>query len=730
MSDSEDSTVTYTAVSNPFEDGLDIGSPGVNGPPIMPEDLYDYIMDAYQVPPSPDYIPGPEVSPSPDYIPGPEEPQSPPPLDFVTEPMYPEYIPQEDEILSAEEQPLPAAASPTADSPGYVPESDLEEEPEEDDKDPEEDPADYPADRDDDDDDDDEEEDEDEEEEMEHLAPTDSVPPVHCMTARVSIRDEPSISFPPREEVERLLALTTPPPSPLTLLSSPLPHIPSPPFLASPLASPIRPLGYQAAMIWLRAETPSTSHPLPLPTSSPPLQLLSSDHRKDRPEITLPPWKRLGIDFGPRASMRYAPTTLEGVNQRGLLDLSTIVSRRQPSVWYYGVAQDDSISELQTADHKRQRVISELLASDHKRQVQLTKTLRLLKGLQTQMVEFQRQHGPAKGPAQPDAPGEAATQYRSFVQGKENTKALLTRGTAARDATRNGNDSPTQIVPGRPVAVVRLTHVEDEILFTAKATVTVACQVKFATCTLQGNALTWWNSHVKTTTHEAAHAMPWRTLKKMMTDKYCPRGEIKKLEFEMWNLKVKGNDVDPLSSPRYLMDKKINTLAERAGLPTKERNGDRRPYGGLNLCVPKCNYHHDGPLPNQRAWFLNVELSGFQGDCPIWNKQQQPEVIRFWKCQTQAKSIPVGNAGVNPDNNVVTEFPEVFPEDLPGIPPTRQVEFQIDLVPSATPVVRAPYRLAPSEMKELAEQLQELTDKGFFIRPSIPFPGELPVLFL
>ncbi|GKF96589.1 reverse transcriptase domain-containing protein, partial [Tanacetum coccineum] len=46
-----------------------------------------------------------------------------------------------------------------------------------------------------------------------------------------------------------------------------------------------------------------------------------------------------------------------------------------------------------------------------------------------------------------------------------------------------------------------------------------------------------------TTTPEAAHAMPWRTLKKMMTDKYCPRGEIKKLEFEMWNLKVKGNDV-------------------------------------------------------------------------------------------------------------------------------------------------------------------------------------------
>ncbi|GJY26546.1 hypothetical protein Tco_0401272 [Tanacetum coccineum] len=235
MSDSEDSTVTYTAVSSPFEDGSDIGSPGVDGPPIMPEDPYAYIMAAYQVPPSPDYIPGPEVPPSPDYIPGPEEPQSPPLLDFVPEPMYPEYIPQEDEILPAEEQPLPAAASPTADSPGYVPESDPEEEPEEDDEDPEEDPADYPADRDDDDDDDDEDEDEDEEEEEEHPAPADSVPPVHRMTARISIRDEPSISLPPREEVERLLALTTPPPSPLTPLSSPLPQIPSPPL---PIPSP------------------------------------------------------------------------------------------------------------------------------------------------------------------------------------------------------------------------------------------------------------------------------------------------------------------------------------------------------------------------------------------------------------------------------------------------------------------------------------------------------------
>ncbi|GKF75359.1 hypothetical protein Tco_0224803, partial [Tanacetum coccineum] len=55
---------------------------------------------------------------------------------------------------------------------------------------------------------------------------------------------------------------------------------------------------------------------------------------------------------------------------------------------------------------------------------------------------------------------------------------------------------------------------------------------------------------------------------------------------------------------------------------------------------------------------------------------------------------------------VVRDFPKVFPEDLPGISPARQVEFQIDLVPGAAPVARAPYRLAPSKMKELAEQLQ------------------------
>ena len=80
------------------------------------------------------------------------------------------------------------------------------------------------------------------------------------------------------------------------------------------------------------------------------------------------------------------------------------------------------------------------------------------------------------------------------------------------------------------------------------------------------------------------------------------------------------------------------------------------------------------------------------------------------------------------DVPVVCHFPEVFLEDLSGIPPDREIEFQIDLVPGAKPIAKTPYRLAQSEMKELMSQLQELLDKGF-IRPSIS-PWGAPILFV
>ncbi|GKA15901.1 putative reverse transcriptase domain-containing protein [Tanacetum coccineum] len=81
------------------------------------------------------------------------------------------------------------------------------------------------------------------------------------------------------------------------------------------------------------------------------------------------------------------------------------------------------------------------------------------------------------------------------------------------------------------------------------------------------------------------------------------------------------------------------------------------------------------------------------------------------------------------DVPVIHDIPEVFPEELPGLPPPRQVEFQIDLVPGAAPVARAPYRLAPSEMKELSIQLQDLLEKGFIRPSSSPWEHRIDDLF-
>nr|GFC13153.1 hypothetical protein [Tanacetum cinerariifolium] len=153
MSDSEHSLVTYTSVSNPVEDYLDIGSPEVDEPPSP-----DYVpgpKEPEQAPLSPDYVPGLEepkqASLSPNYVPGLEEPEqvplSPVYLPYVPELVYQEYMPPEDDIFPAEEQPLPVAAIPTADSPGYIPEFDPNRDPKEDDEEnPEEDPTDYPTD--------------------------------------------------------------------------------------------------------------------------------------------------------------------------------------------------------------------------------------------------------------------------------------------------------------------------------------------------------------------------------------------------------------------------------------------------------------------------------------------------------------------------------------------------------------------------------------------------------
>nr|GFA67563.1 hypothetical protein [Tanacetum cinerariifolium] len=266
-------------ISSPFEELSDIGSPRADDHEhlMLPEMLEDpYVEVALQAPPSPDCVPGPEHA--------------------------------DDEIV-AEDQPYAEDASPIAQSPEYVPESDFEAHPEDDnDEDPEEDPIDYAADGGDDGDDEeesseDEEDDEmdveaDEEEEEEHPAPADSVVvaptaadqapsaeetdpfetdesvttplphPAYRTTARISIPAPVPMPAWTDSEVARLLAISSPPSSPLSLWSSPPPQIPF--------------------------------QPLP-PILSPPSPILpSASRREDRPEVTLPPRKRLDIALGPR----------------------------------------------------------------------------------------------------------------------------------------------------------------------------------------------------------------------------------------------------------------------------------------------------------------------------------------------------------------------------------------------------------------------------------------------
>nr|GEU58822.1 reverse transcriptase domain-containing protein [Tanacetum cinerariifolium] len=366
-------------------------------------------------------------------------------LDFVPEPIYPQYIPLEDEhILLAEEQALPPVVSPTAESPKYVAKSDPKEDPEEYEDDETEDGlVDYPIDGGDDGDDDDgdssrddadnkdEDEEEEEEEEEKHLAPADSavviptdelvsppkgtepvIPPPSTYTtttgARIIIRLHAAISSSPEAEVERLLAMPTPSPSPLASLS--------PPSIGERLARC----------------TALAASPLPPPLHMPP----PVDRRDDIPETEMPPRKRLCLStLGSRYEVKES-STARLTEDRGIENgfVSTLDAKRV-----------DLRMEDRIAHHETIQIMKE-------------------------------------------------EEY------------------AAREAWAHS------IGLSQAVHSELQTHQE------------------------RYNALTWWNSQIRSLGPDA-YSMTWEVLKKRMTDKYCPQGEIKKLEIEWWNLKVKENNV-------------------------------------------------------------------------------------------------------------------------------------------------------------------------------------------
>ncbi|GJS07797.1 putative reverse transcriptase domain-containing protein [Tanacetum coccineum] len=847
MSDSDESRVTYTEISSTFEELSDIGSPG--------------------------------VVPSPDYIPGLEEPQSPPLLDYVPEPIYPKYMPQEDE------------------SPAYVPVSDPEADLEEDDdEDPEEDPVDYPADRGDNGDDeegsskDDEDDDmdieaNDDEEEEEHPAHVDSVvvallvadqtpsaketesfetdesaaiPPPHPayrMTARISIPAPAPTPVWSDAEVAILLAISTPPSSPLSPWSSPLPQIPSPPLplipsptlpvspplpvsspvpvlSPSPPASPICLLGYRAAMIRLRAEAASTSYSLPLlppiilshtrpaaPSSgTPPLHLLSTDSREDKPEVTLPPRKRLGIALGPAYEL--------------------------------------------TMDKERSIVSPEKMLD-----MGITDS--------TQMAELQRQQGPTKGPAHLELPEEAENGTKRATRSNiapettnttSDTNAQLqaminqcvTAALAARDANTNGVDSHNSGTDARrnERATRECTYPDfmkcQPLNFQGTEGVELAL--------LYGRMFPEESDKIK----KYVGGLPDMIHGSVVASKPKIMQEATEMAIEVMDKRIRtfaDGQIENKRKPDNNQQPQQHHQNKRQNIGRAYIVGtiEKKHYGGSKPLCSKCNYHHDGPCApkchkcnkfghfardcrsttnanHQRGTGSGQKPTCFEYGVQGHFKRECPKLKNNNNCGNQvgggnapAKVYAVGHAGTNPDSNVVTgtfllnncyasilfdtgadrsfvstafssqiditptaldyyydieltdgriiglntilwgytlnilnhpfninlmfvelgsfdaiigmdwlakyeaiivyaEKIVLFPEDFPGLPLTRQVEFQIDLVPGAAPVARAPYRLAPSEMKELSEQLKVLFDKGF-IRPSSS-PWGAPVIFV
>ncbi|GJR72668.1 reverse transcriptase domain-containing protein [Tanacetum coccineum] len=352
-------------------------------------------------------------------------------------------------------------------------------------------------------------------------------------------------------------------------------------------------------------------------------------------------------------------------------------------------------------------------------------------------------------------------------------------------------------------------------------------QVKFATCTLLGTALTWWNGHMRTLGHDAAYAMTWGTFKKKLMDKYCPNGEIKKLEIELWNLKVRGNDVaaytqrfqelalmctkfladETAKIDKYigglpdnihgnvmsarpktldfaielandLMDQKLRTYAERQNenkrkaddssrnnhqqQPHKKQNvaraytagpGEKKAYtGDLPLCT-KCNYHHTGQCAPKCGKCKRYGHA--TTDCRVNtnNNNKNQKVGACYECgntghmrrdcpklknrgngngngTTQGRAYALGGRDASPDSNVIhreylSKGCDVF---LAHVTTKEAKDKSEEKQLEDMPIVKDFPEVFLKTCRELAEQLQELSDKGF-IRPSSS-PWGAPVLFV
>nr|GFA95148.1 reverse transcriptase domain-containing protein [Tanacetum cinerariifolium] len=259
---------------------------------------------------------------------------------------------------------------------------------------------------------------------------------------------------------------------------------------------------------------------------------------EDKPEVTLPPQKKLGITLGPgyevgESSSAAAARPVGGLRAdygfllagrlnmlfrdrrahaytRHLMETEARLSRE---AWVRSTDASDLIRGEETA------VILEMLRADHRRSTEIIELRTALQG-QKQMAPKRTTRSTA----------DQETINATSVTNAQ-LQAMIDQGV-------------TIVLAARTEGVASLSQwfKRMESVF-HRSNCAVENQVKFATCTLHSVALPWWNTHVKTVGHDAAYGMPWKTLMKMMTDKYYPRNEIKKLEMELWDLKVKGTDL-------------------------------------------------------------------------------------------------------------------------------------------------------------------------------------------
>ncbi|GJY49523.1 reverse transcriptase domain-containing protein [Tanacetum coccineum] len=332
----------------------------------------------------------------------------------------------------------------------------------------------------------------------------------------------------------------------------------------------------------------------------------------------------------------------------------------------------------------------------------------------------------------------------------------VTTALAARDANRSMNGEDNHNSGTGTEGVVKLTQWFERMETSfCISNCTVDNQVKFSTCTLLGVALTWWKSHVKTVGHDIAYAMTWTDLKKKMTDKYCPRGEIKKLEAEMFpeeSDKVEryvGGLPDMIhgsivaSKPKTmqkaiemateLMDKKISTLAKRQAENKRKFDDTSRNIQNQQRQENKRSTTNDN---NQRGTGIGQKPTcykcgarwHFKRDCPKLKNNNHGMVTLGRNANAPAKVIQAYDAIPSPQAIIallavlpLLSLPPMFNsrDFFPSeeIPPLKDTETPVESPISVSLSSLSPVRSTTSPPNELSKVVAESTNSLWVISP-------------